>query len=88
MDEAHRYSRIPSGSVYVPVEDSEDVARIFDFQLSYKKGAAIIHMIRHEIGNDMLFFSILEDYLFKFGNGNAIGMDFCDRLEGKNRKQF
>lgn len=88
MSEAHRFSKSAAGSIYVPDNDAENVRRIFDYSLSYKKGAAIIHMIRHKIGNDILFFSILRDYLFKFGNGNAIGMDFCDLLEEKTGIDF
>ena len=41
---------------YFDVDDVQDEGRIFNYRLSYKKGAAIIHMIRHEINDDELFF--------------------------------
>ncbi len=51
------------GSVYVPDNSVNDENRIFDYRLTYKKGASIIHMIRHEIGNDSIFFDALKGYI-------------------------
>lgn len=51
------------GSVYVPEEEVLHSDRIFDYKSTYKKGAAIIHMLRYEIGDDALFFQVLKDFL-------------------------
>lgn len=78
----HNYVKSASGgSVYVPEEDSGDEDRIFDYRLSYKKGAALVHMIRQEIGNDSLFFATLTGFLQKYNNGTASGTDLRLYLE-------
>lgn len=51
------------GSVFIPDSDKTNELRIFNSSLTYKKGAAIIHMLRYEIDNDTLFFKILRNYL-------------------------
>lgn len=50
----------PEGSVYVPFEDIHNEARVFNGNLSYKKGAAIIHMLRYLCNNDSIFFTGLK----------------------------
>jgi len=69
------------GSVYVPQEEVEDTYRLFDYGLSYKKGAILLHMIRYQLDNDVLFFEVLQRYLDQFGAGNALGEDFRLILE-------
>ncbi|MFO7369015.1 MAG: M1 family aminopeptidase [Bacteroidales bacterium] len=76
------------GSLYVPEEYATDDDRIFDSRLSYKKGAAIIHMIRQEVGNDSLFFKTLTGFLQRYRNGNASGADFKNHLEGSTQIDF
>lgn len=56
----------PTGSVYVPAGSGSN--RIFNSNLSYKKAAAVIHMLRWEIGNDSLFFAALRHFLSIKGN--------------------
>ena len=51
------------GSVFVPEEGVEDEYRLFDYALSYKKGAILLHMIRYELDDDDLFFGALRQYL-------------------------
>ncbi|MBN1143659.1 MAG: T9SS type A sorting domain-containing protein [Bacteroidales bacterium] len=85
----HDYVKSSSGgSLYVPEEFAGDEDRIFDSRLSYKKGAAIIHMIRQEVGNDSLFFKTLTGFIQKYGNGNASGDDFRNYLEESTRIDF
>jgi len=48
------------GSVYV--DDTTSVGRIFNNRLTYSKGAMVLHMIRHEIG-DEAFFQAVKNYL-------------------------
>ena len=78
----------PGGSVYIPTGDTIDHKRIFDSRLSYKKGAAIIHMIRHEVQDDSLFFDILREFQSGYKDSVATGMDFKFILEEKTGKDF
>jgi aminopeptidase N len=50
----------PGGSVYC--DDTTSIMRIFDFRLSYRKGAYLLHMLRWELG-DSAFFTALRNYL-------------------------
>lgn len=70
-----------NGSIYIPFEDAFSENRIFNGNLSYKKGASIIHMIRHEINNDDLFFSSLKTYLAEYGDSVATGEDFKNSIK-------
>ncbi len=79
------------GSVYVPAESSENEDRIFDYRLTYAKGAAILHMIRQEVGNDELFFNILKEFLIRFKESTATGNDFrdlCTEMTGRSFDAF
>jgi len=66
----------PNGSVYLNLAESVDENRIFNYQLSYKKGAAIIHMLRFEINDDDVFYSILKQFLQRYEHSSATGDDF------------
>jgi aminopeptidase N len=82
---------LPGGSVYIPEESSSNEDRIFDYRLTYAKGAAILHMLRQEIGNDDLFFSILKEFLNRFKFGTASGNDFrdlCTEMTGQSFDRF
>ncbi len=82
MKDAHNYALgEPQGSVYIPFEDAAYENRIFNYALSYKKGAALVHMIRNEINNDEIFFSAIKNYLAEYANGVATGDDFKNSLE-------
>jgi len=52
-------ARLAEGSVYV--EDTSQVSSLFDGSLVYAKGAMILHMLRHVVG-DSLFFNVLYSY--------------------------
>ena len=67
-----------AGSVYVPESEiyPGNEWRIFNGRLSYDKGASIIHMLRHEIQNDQIFFDILKGFMNEYGGGTATGEDF------------
>jgi aminopeptidase N len=83
--------REPSGSVYIPIQDCQNDFRIFNYNLTYKKGASIIHMLRYELNNDSLFFVILRRYLHDFKDSVATGADFMNivnRLSGQNYNWF
>ncbi len=77
-----------SGSVYVPEESVEDSYRLFDYSLTYKKGATLLHMIRYQLDDDELFFEMLRSYLEQLGSGHALGEDFREVLEGVSGMDF
>lgn len=57
----------PGGSVIVPeseieANDSQSISRIFSSRLSYSKGAAVLHMLRKLMG-DELFFEAVHNYI-------------------------
>lgn len=77
------------GSVYV--SDTTSPTRIFDSRLTYRKGSAIIHMIRFELNDDSVFFSVLKSYTSRFANSTATGDDFkkvVEDVSGKNFNKF
>ncbi|MBN2610950.1 MAG: T9SS type A sorting domain-containing protein [Bacteroidales bacterium] len=80
--------RSAGGSIYIPFEELTNEYRIFSMPLSYKKGAAILHMIRQEVSNDDLFFEILKEFLSVYSNSNASAEDFKSTLEQKTGKDF
>ena len=78
--QVNRIISSPSGSVYVP--DTTDVNRIFNGQLSYSKGAYLLHMLCWEMG-DTLFFKGLKNYLKdpEIANGFASQEKFVTHME-------
>ena len=69
MDNAHQYAQLNNGTVYVA--DTTNVNRIFDYYLSYKKGAAVIHMLRYLLNDDVKFFRALRTYQSQFRHSTA-----------------
>lgn len=90
MNDAHsNVMSAPGGSVYV--DDTTDVNRIFSSRLSYDKGAAVIHTLRHIINNDSLFFAALRTYLQTYGFGVATTPQFqqvMEQVTGLNLQAF
>ncbi len=78
------------GSIYIPEDQiyPGNEWRIFNGQLSYDKGASIIHMLRHEIGNDSLFFSIMGTFQTQYADSTATGADFRDVAENVTGTDF
>lgn len=69
------------GSVYVPEADVYNDSRLFDYRLSYKKGASLVHMIRYIIDNDPVFFDVLRTFQEIYTDSTATGDDFKAVLE-------
>jgi len=78
----------PDGSIYIPPGEAITASRIFDGRLSYNKGAGILHMIRFELENDSLFFSVLKNFQNAFHNKTASGLDFKNVLENTSGIDF
>jgi hypothetical protein len=69
MDTAHEYAQRNNGSVYVA--DTTNVGRIFDYYLTYKKGAAVVHMLRYLLHDDTKFFRALRTYQSQYRGRTA-----------------
>ena len=81
LDNAHTYAQRSAGSVYVA--DTASVSRIFDYYLSYKKGAAVIHMLRYLLHDDAKFFRALRTYQSQFRGSTARTADLQRVFEGE-----
>jgi len=51
-----------NGALYLTETEALSVNRIFDYRLTYNKGAMVLHMLRFKLG-DALFFQGLRNYL-------------------------
>lgn len=76
----------PGGSVYVVNQTDEN--EIFDARLTYDKGGAIIHTIRHWVNNDAVFFTALKNYQQTFANGTAVAEDLINIVENESQVDF
>ena len=89
MERAHdRVYTEPEGSVYIPEEDATDEFRIFSYALSYKKGAALLHMIRYELDDDSVFYETLVNFQEQFADSVATGDDFLAVLNETSGMTF
>jgi hypothetical protein len=79
---------VPGGSVYIPAADRYNISRVLDNRLTYEKGAAIVHILRFELGSDSLFFSLLKAYLAEFAGKAITGEMFKHFLERKTGRDF
>lgn len=61
--------------------DTLDVARIYNSRLTYKKGASIVHSLRHVVNDDNLFFQTLQDFQTDFHDSVAVGLDVKETFE-------
>ena len=73
MDLAHEYAQRNSGSVYVA--DTTNSTRIFDYYLTYKKGGAVVHMLRYLLNDDTKFFRALRTYQSQYRGRTARTID-------------
>ena len=78
----------PDGSVYLTKEEALIEDRIFDYRLTYSKGASILLMIRQEINNDELFYDILRSYQQKYSGSVVTTKDFIQLLEQLSEINF
>jgi aminopeptidase N len=89
MEGAHdRVFTEPEGSVYIPEDDATNEFRIFSYALSYKKGAALLHMIRYELNDDSVFYMTLENFQEQFADSLATGDDFLMVLNETSGRSF
>jgi aminopeptidase N len=65
----------------VAVDDTLSNNRIFDYALTYQKGAMVVHMLRHVFDNDSLFFAALRTYQQQYRDSVATTADFQRSVE-------
>jgi len=72
-----------NGSVFCT--DTTQVGRIFSWRLSYQKGAMVLHMLRHKLG-DTDFFQGVKNYLAdpELAYGYAITQNLQEHLESQS----
>lgn len=76
------------GTIYV--YDTSSVGMIFHGGRSYDKGAWVVHMLRHVLG-DSLFFPALAAYRTQYEFSSATTDDFrqvCESVSGKDLSEF
>jgi aminopeptidase N len=80
----------PHESVYVYGSDTLNVGRVFSWELSYLKGAMVLHMLRFKTG-DQVFFEIMQRYRNRFRGGYAKTDDFksvVEEVTGEDYDEF
>ena len=78
MDDAQaRAQNNLTGTVRVP--DTTSVSRIFNYNLTYKKGAAVVHMLRYLCHDDARFYRVLRTYQRQF-SGRTVHTPDLQRL--------
>ncbi len=82
---------LPDGSVYVPPNETNNVGRVFNSRLTYRKGSTLVHMIRFEMNNDAVFFSAIQSFQQLYQGSLATGLDFkavCEDVSGIDFTDF
>jgi len=74
------------------VTDTTNFSLLFSGSLVYSKGATVLHMLRHVVG-DSLFFAVIKAYATDFGliYGTATTEDFqsvCESITGRDLEWF
>jgi len=79
------------GSVYIPEPlNTADIGRIFSTNLTYRKGAWVLHMLRHVVG-EVAFLDILDAWRGTYLFGSATTDDFeqvCETVYGQQLDWF
>jgi len=80
-------ARSAVGSIYV--QDTSSVSRLFNSALVYAKGATVLHMLRHVMG-DLLFFQAMKQYAgdARFRFKTASTRDFQSVCESVYRRSL
>ncbi len=84
------FAKGATGTLYL--QDTTNVGNMFDYNRIYAKGASVLHMLRHVLG-DSVFFNSLRSYVSdsRFRFGNATTEDFkevCETVSGLSLDYF
>ncbi|HET9502413.1 MAG TPA: M1 family aminopeptidase [Hymenobacter sp.] len=85
MDQAQRAAQGNggNGSGTVRVPDTTSVGRIFSSNLSYKKGAAVVHLLRYLCHDDARFYRVLRTYQSQYSGRTARTADLQRLFEAE-----
>jgi aminopeptidase N len=75
----NRVMGAPGGSLYV--DDTTDVFRIFEYRLTYDKGASVAHMLRYIAPSDAAYFNGLRAYQQRYSFRTATTDSFKAEME-------
>jgi aminopeptidase N len=79
-----------TGTLYV--QDTSTVASLFDYNRVYAKGAWVLHMLRHVLGDSVFFRSMrayASDPRFRFRSATTEGFrSVCESVSGKDLRYF
>ncbi|NJM14736.1 MAG: M1 family metallopeptidase [Bacteroidales bacterium] len=76
------------GRVYAQNSEVYDIGKLFNGRLRYNKGACLVHMIRHTVDNDSLFYGFIKAFCHKYKYGTAGIDDFKNLLEQQTGLDF
>jgi aminopeptidase N len=84
MNQNNLSAKSATGTLYL--QDTTNVDNMFDFKRIYAKGASVLHMLRHVLG-DSVFFNSLRSYVgdsrFRFGNTTTEDFkEVCETVSG------
>jgi aminopeptidase N len=81
----------PGGSVFIPEDSLADTRRVFSGRLTYEKGAWVLHMLRHHIG-DSLFRIGIKSFMtgpLRYSNaGTPHIIAHFNQVTGRDLQQF
>ena len=76
----------------VHVQDTSNVNTLFNSNLVYAKGASVLHMLRHVLGDSVFFRSLrsyADDPRYRFGNGTTESLKgVCETVSGTSLSYF
>jgi aminopeptidase N len=75
----------------VNVSDTTLESTIYNWRLTYNKGAAVAHMLRFLVNNDNVYFNILKSYQQQFSNSTATNaglLNIANQLSGQSLDTF
>ena len=80
----------PGGSVWV--DDTSDINRIFDYRLTYRKGALLLHMLRWELGDSAFWAGVRTyqsdaDLVYSYADTRQF-LQHLEQASGKNLASF
>ncbi|QKG55515.1 T9SS type A sorting domain-containing protein [Hymenobacter sp. BRD128] len=82
MDDAQTRAQ-SNGTGTVRVPDTTNVSRIFNYNLTYKKGAAVVHLLRYLCHDDARFFRVLRAYQRQLSGRTAHTLDLQHFFEAE-----
>lgn len=82
LADAHAAAQSNGGGT-VRVPDTTSVSRIFSHNLTYKKGAAVVHLLRYLCHDDARFYRVLRTYQRQFSGRTARTADLQHLFEAE-----